>query len=878
MLLQNLQADKEPETGKLKIFIGMAAGVGKTYAMLVEGNEQSAAGRSVLCGYIEPHNRPDTANQVKQLEQLPTRSVDYNGMLLKEFDLEAALARKPDLLLLDELAHTNAPGSRHPQRWMDALELLDNGIDVYTTINIQHLESLKDTVETITGSPMQETVPDRVIERANQIELIDIPPEELIERINAGKIYPQERISPALNGFFKLPNLLALRELVLRKLADHVDKRVLNFRKLQDSAQNWHVKERVLVAITENKFASRLVRAALRVAESRRAELVVVSVFSPRNLTTSTRQSNYLVEALKVAERSGAKTIQRHGLDIVSELLEVAQDENVNLIVVGKPLRSRLKDLLFGSVADNLMRRSGNIDLQLIASNELEGPSIRHKLRTKEASFYGLLWSTAVVSATTFFCAGVYPFIAEANLNMLYMLSVVLVATFFGAREAIWAAMLSVAAFDFFFVPPRFTFAVADVEYLITFMVMLVSSLLVSSLTLKLRNQVKEIGERQQRIEKLYSLGNSFIKAGSRQEIARLTRDFLQQNLKVDACVFCLEGDELLLMADSNEQTELKDHELPVARLAVSKLIPCGAGTDILPGASGLYYPILIDHTAIGALGLFTTELPLNSGDETTLQLVSQSTGEALQRLDLEEQNKNILLAAENERTRNILLSSISHDLRTPLTGLKGCVSALTNPELDPIDRSDLVETIRLEVERLELFVRNILDLVRLETHDFRLNFDWIYPSEILGAAIEEIKQRLGARAVNLKINGEERLISADPLLLKQLLVNILENACKYSPVDSVIDILIDTNGTPQTMRIRDHGPGIPVGFERKIFEKAFRLSSVAEPTAGFGLGLAISQEIAHLHGGDITAQNWEDGAEFTISLNSPINQEDFML
>jgi two-component system, OmpR family, sensor histidine kinase KdpD len=605
-LLALAQAEEERERrGKLKVFFGATAGVGKTYAMLEAARELKARGVDVVVGWAETHGRKETEALLDGLERLPPCVVEHRGITLQEFDLDAAKARQPAVLLVDELAHTNAPGLRHAKRWQDVEELLAAGIDVYTTVNVQHVESLNDLVGKITGVVVRETVPDSILERADQVELVDLPPEELLKRLQEGKVYVPEQAERARESFFRPGNLIALRELALRKTAERVDAQMQRYRELHGVAETWPIAERLLVAVSSGPTAAQLVRAARRLAERLRAEWVVVYVETPAELRLPQKERDRVWQTLRLAERLGAQTVTLSGHRPAEEILRYARRRNVSKIVVGKPLHSRWKDLLFGSVRDELVRGSGGVDIYVISGDAEAGWPVPERRSRQAGDLRGYIAATLVTALATGISALIHPQLEEANLVMLFLLGVVWISSRYGRGPAILASVLSVAAFDFFFVKPYLTFAVTDTEYLLTFMVMLITALVISTLTVRLRQQAEAAREREGRTAALYAMSRDLAAARNLDEI-------LQAAARHISSVFL--SQVLLLLPDENGRvteragesvTFLFDpREQAVAQWVYDHGRMAGKTTDTLPAAKGLYLPLRTSQGVAGVLGV----------------------------------------------------------------------------------------------------------------------------------------------------------------------------------------------------------------------------------------------------------------------------------
>lgn len=854
--------------GRLKVFLGASAGVGKTYAMLSEAREQLERGVDVLLGVVETHSRKETEAQLAGLERLPLKPIDYRGVQVTEFDLDAALARRPTLCIVDELAHSNAPGSRHAKRWQDVGELLDAGIDVYTAVNVQHLESLNDAVAQITGVVVRETVPDAFLERADEIEVVDVPPDGLRQRLQEGKVYVPDRIDHALEGFFKTGNLIALRELALRRAADRVDAQMQQYRAEQGIRGLWPTRERILVCIAPNRLASRVVRAAARLAAASHAELVAVYVESDRQANRPPEEHERAREALRLAEGLGMETVTLSGHDIVEEVLTYARRRNTNLVIVGKPIKPRWRELLFGSVVDEMVRRSGEIDVHVITG---EGASEARKAESKPKgtvpSYAGTL---AVVVLASGICALLDRHVAPANLVMVYLLGVTFVASRFGPWEAAVAALLSVAVFDVAFVPPRGTLAVSDTEYLITFGVMLFVALVISRQTFRLREQARSAAERERRTASLYALSRELARARGKVEIASAAAREIASVFETETAVLVLRNGRIDPLVASTSGFERAPSELAVAQWALEHDEVAGNGTDTLPGSSGMYLPLRGANGAVGVVAFLPNDRtwPLPPAQRNLLETFANGLGLALERAQLAKESHEARIAAESERLRNALLASISHDLRTPLTSIAGSASALLR---EGGNQRELAETIYHESLRLNLQVQNLLDMTRLQSGEVTAKLEWNSLEEIVGSALARTRDLLGDRPLTVAVPADLPLIKLDAGLIEKLIVNLLENAASHTPAGTPVEISAALLTESIRLSVADRGAGIPAGQEAAIFE---RFAQSGPKGQGLGLGLAICRAIVRLHDARVWARNRNGGgAEFLVDFVRPTEQ-----
>jgi two-component system sensor histidine kinase KdpD len=864
LLKQVSKEDARETRGSLKVFLGASAGVGKTYAMLSEAHEQLARGSDVVIGYIETHGRRETEALVAGIPQLTLKKIEYKGVTLKEFDLDGALRRHPNWVIVDELAHTNAPGSRHPKRWQDVEELLVAGISVLTAINIQHIESLNDVVAQITGVLVRETVPDALLDKADEVELIDIPPEELRQRLREGKVYVPDRIEHALDGFFKKGNLLALRELALRRAADRVEAEMQAFR--TNAGGVWATRDRVLVCIAPNRLGERVVRAAARLGAAAHAQLFALYVESDRQQNRSSGDQERAEEALRMAERLGMETARRAGSDIVAEILDFAQSRNVNLIVVGKPIKARWREILQGSVVDELVRRSGDISVHVLTGSKESGQAER-KSRDQPIPIQkkDFVWSVVGPALATAVGFPVHDLLPPENVISIYLLSIAYVGSRTGPQATLACCVLSVAAYDFFFVNPRFNFAVSDTRYLPTFFVMFMVALLISSLTQRLRHQADVASARERRTSALYDLSRQLSKSRNRQEIAEATARKMQSELNVDAAVLLPDGKGgLEVTARSRSHFEKDRREFSVAQWCFDNAKPAGAQTDTLPGAVGTYFPLIADRGVLGVLACKSIyhDQSVEASQHPMLQTFANSMSLALERASLAKETHEARLTAESEKIRSSLLSSVSHDIRTPLTAITGAASALV---AEQGDRVVLAQTIYDEAQRLNRHVRNLLDMTRLESGTIQPNLQWHNAEELVGSAIRRADATLGKREVSVEIQPDLQLVKADGLLFEQALVNLLENAGRHTPAGSPITIRVAKDGSLLKVYVMDRGSGVPMAVRSHLFEKFTQERAQSD---GFGLGLAIAAAAMKVQGGSATMEDRPGGGSmFILSL-----------
>jgi two-component system, OmpR family, sensor histidine kinase KdpD len=891
-LLARVQAEEVQQTrGKLKIFFGATAGVGKTYAMLEAALEKRAEGVDVVVGYVETHGRLETERLLGtstlrgMLPVLPRRKLEYRGTTLEEFDLDAALDRHPALILVDELAHTNAPGSRHPKRWQDVEELLDDGINVYTTVNVQHIESLNDVVAQITGVVVRETVPDRVIEQADEVELIDLPPDDLLQRLKEGKVYVPDQAQRAAQHFFRKGNLIALRELALRRTAERVDAQMRGYMRDHAIPRTWPIAERILVCVSPGPLGDRLVRAARRMAAGLHAEWIVVTVETPNSARLSEIDRDRIVQTLRLAEQLGAETHTLSGQNVSEVILDYAHARNVSKIVVGKPARPRWREILFGSTVDELVRRSGEIDVYVITGDHDTAQPPHRAFTIEPASDWsqypkGLL----VVVLCTAIAWLMFPAFALANLIMVYLLGVVIVAMRCGRGPSIAAAIVSVATFNFFFVPPYLTFAVSGAEYLITLVVMLAVGLIISTLTGRLRQQADAARLREQRITALYTMSREFASTRDIKKVLHAAVQNINQTFDSQVVILLPNATGRLQPWGEvagwwgervSERTIFApdEHDQGVAQWVYDHGQPAGMGTDTLAGARALYLPLIASRRTIGVLGVRPSQARRLLAPEQLhlLETFINQAAVALERVALTAEAQRAQVQAETERMRSSLLSSVSHDLRTPLAVITGATSSLIEGAkiLDPATRVELAQTAYDEAERLNRLLGNLLDMTKLESGALQVRKEWQPLEEVVGAALTRMDDRLRDHPVTAALPSEGRLVPLDSVLIEQVLINLLENAIKYTPPGSPIELSASESDDGVTVTVADRGAGISPGDERRIFDKFYRARS-GDGSGGVGLGLTICRGIVEAHGGRIWVENRAGGGaafRFTLPL-----------
>jgi len=862
--------------GKLKIFFGACAGVGKTYAMLSGGRQALSEGVDVVVGLVETHGRGDTMKLLEGLTILPNREVQYRGTLIKEFDLDAALARKPKLILLDELAHTNAPGSRHPKRWQDINELLDAGIDVYTTINVQHLESLNDVVARITGVWVKETVPDEVFDKADEISLVDIPSEELLKRLKEGKVYiAPEAKKRAAQNFFKKSNLIALRELALRRTAERVDALMDVYKTQGGGTQGWSGADRILVCIGPDPLSTKLVRAAKRMSSGLKAPWEAIYVENDRHYRLSKEGQDSVERTIRLAERMGGKTEIIQGQDAPADILSYARANNVTKIIVGKTPQPRWKEVLFGTLADKIIRESGEIDVYVVAGDHDDRKSFKASIWRIHGSWESYLLAPIMVAMCTLLLFPIRPYVESVNLVLAYMIAIVAVALRNGRGPSMLATGLSALCFNFFFIQPYYTLKLTEEQHLLTLLVSLITGVIIGTQTARLRLQVISARKRERNTSALYAMSRELSANRGKVLLAQIVSQHIAELIESDVFIWLPDdkGELQTVVAETESDQRSIDpvREESVARWTFTHRQIAGLGTDTLPSAKALYLPLIGSSGVVGVLGLMPHNEQMDAYNTETVELLeafATIAASALERAQGAELVEKTMIEAESEKLRNILLSSVSHDLRTPLAAITGAASTLLieSGKISEEYRKELLRSIHEEGARLARMVTNLLDVSSLESGSVKLNKELYFIEELIGSALMRVEAKLSNHKVLTNIEHGLPLLRMDGLLIEQVLINLLENAAEYTPGGTTVTISAVIDKPDVHVIVSDNGPGIPAGEEERIFDK-FYIGHNGDQTSG-GLGLAICRGIIRAHGGKIWAQNApEGGAMFTFTL-----------
>jgi two-component system sensor histidine kinase KdpD len=876
-----LEAAGREHRGRLKIFLGAAPGVGKTYEMLQTARARQAEGVDVVIGVLETHGRKETAALMAGLEVIPRRRIEYKGRILEEMDIDAVLARRPKLVLVDELAHTNAPGSRHPKRYLDVEELIAAGIDVYTTLNIQHVESLNDVVAQITRIRVRETLPDSVLDKADEIELVDLTPVDLIQRLNEGKVYVPHQAERALKHYFSPGNLTALRELALRRTAQRVDEQMLTYMRAHAISGPWAAGDRLLVCVSENPAALSLVRHTRRVADRLGAKWTAIYVETTRYHHLSEGERDRIAESLRLAEKLGAETLTIPGRRIADELVAYAKANNVTQIIIGKSHRSRWFELLHGSVVHELVRSAGHISVQVIAGEAGASgdgdKTVSTVEQTQSLDFLPYVASTGLVAAALAIGLALKQFLAVSSISLVFLTAILGSAVRYGLLPSLFACIVSVLAYNFFFLPPLYTFTIADPENVVTLFFFLVVAVITSNLTAGMRSQAVTARSRAKTTAELYAFSRKLAGIVGLDDLLWATAYQIASMLRVRVVVLLPEGDrendggELAVRGGYPPEDELDAADLAAGSWDHNR--PAGRGADTLPGAKRLFLPLRTGRGTVGVLGI-DRDAPgplLTPDEQRLLDALADQAAVAIERINLVADVDEVRVLAATERLRSALLTSISHDLRTPLASILGSVTSLRSyGELyDQRERDELIATIQEEAERLNRFVTNLLDMTRLEAGVLETKSAMIDLSEVVGTALQRAAKVLENHRVTVDLETDLPMVRVDFVLFEQVLFNLLDNAGKYAPSGSAITLRARRQGESLVIEILDEGGGIPPEHLAHIFEKFYRIRRADRQRAGTGLGLAICRGFVEAMGGTVAAANRSDraGAVFTITL-----------
>lgn len=886
-LLASIQRESlRDKRGKLKVFMGMAPGVGKTYAMLQAAHELKSRGVDVVVGLIEDHGRLETRRLVAGLEVLPRKSIDYRDHNLDELDLDRAIARRPALILIDELAHTNAPGSRHPKRYLDVKELIDLGIDVYTTLNIQHLESLNDLVASITGVTVRETVPDSVLEESDAVTLIDLPPEELIARLDAGRIYGPDQSARARKNFFRLENLLALREFALRKMAARVNGDVLAWRRDHHAVAEGHATQHVLVCVSASEHGGRLVRVGSRMADTLHVPWHAVWVDTPSTRPGREKERELVYDHLRLAESLGATTSVLVDDSVADAILRYANDHDIHTVVVGHrrlPIRVATR-LLPRSLGNLLAERGENLEIHLVPSDRPR--RLLGDIPIPDLTMSRWPWGVLATALTTLFALVVEPLVSETDIVLLYLLGLIGVAWRLPLGASLLTALLSVLCFNFFFVEPNYTLEFVDSRFVTTFMAMTLTGFSLSAMAARVKRQREGSVERERRAAALYEFSRELATTESAEEVAQTTTRHLARVLGAEVTLFLAEdphakpsdptssaerASRMRLAPTASHGPPLEDRpSLVAARWSLAHGQPAGYGTSTLAGVDATFYPLKTDDEPLGVIGIrMDKRVPLSSPERRDfITAVQYHSAMAIARLRARDAQRRSEIDLEAEQMRASLLSSVSHDLRTPLGTILGSLGALLARDvaLDEPARRSLLTSAHAEAERLHRLVKNLLEMTRITSGRIAIQADWQLPEEVVGATLARYSECLDGREVSVTAFSD--LCRFDATLIDLALGNLIDNAVKYAP-QGPIEVEVTPLNEELRFVVRDRGPGLGPTEGQRIFEKFYRGENAAG--SGSGLGLAICRAVASAHGGRVWADNREPGPGAEVGLAIPL-------
>lgn len=863
------------ERGHLRIFLGAAPGVGKTYEMLSVARTRRQEGVDVVVGVVETHGRTETAALMSGLEAIPPRKVDYQGHTLEEMDLDAILLRRPGIVLVDELAHTNAPGSRHPKRFQDVEELLEAGIDVYTTLNIQHVESLNDVVARITRIRVRETVPDSVIDRADDIELVDLTPADLIQRLHEGKVYVPAQAKRAVEHYFRMGNLTALRELALRRTAQRVDDQMVDYMRVHAIEGPWPAGERVIVCVGGDAPSDGLVRQAKRLADRFRAPWTAINVETPGQMRDDARQQAWATEALRLAQRLGGEAMVVSGQDVVGAVIEHARTCNATHIMVGKSVMPGWRRIFEQPVAHGLIHRAGGIAVHVIEAPDQAAPP--NRARREPVALPPYLSSLALVVVAVPVAAVLRQALDIGNVSLVLLTAVLLGAVKYGTGPSLLACLGAVLAYNFFFLPPLYTFTIADPENVVALFFFGVVALIVSNLAARLRGQVLATSQRARTTESLYQFSRKLTVSLTLDDLLWATCYQTATVLKVRSVILLPDSDTLVVRAGFPPEDALDEADLAAARWTWDHNHVAGRGSDTLPGARWLFLPMRTARGPIAIIGIARegADPLLTPEQQRVLDALTDQSALAIERINLAQDLNQARIQAEAERLRGALLTSISHDLRTPLASILGSATSLRarGVTLDEETREALLATVIDETERLNRFIGNLLDMTKLEAGVLRPVLSLTVLSDVVGAALQRARDILSAHEVAVDLPPNLPMLNLDMVLFEQALFNLLDNAAKYAPTGSLIRLHGEQDGGVVRLMVIDEGDGIPPADLNRIFDKFYQSGGGDRRRAGTGLGLAICRGFVEAMGGTIEVTNRRDrpGSVFTLAFPVPV-------
>jgi two-component system sensor histidine kinase KdpD len=858
------QAEQESR-GKLKVFLGAAPGVGKTYEMLTDGAARGRAGVDVVIGVVETHGRAETEALIAGHEIIPRKQIDYQGRKLSEMDIDAILARKPQLVLVDELAHTNAPECRHPKRYQDVEELLAAGIDVYSTINVQHIESLNDVVASFTRVRVRETIPDRVLETA-EIEVVDIPPDELIERLKDGKVYVPDEATRALQHFFSKSNLSALRELALRRAAQAVDAQMLDYVRTHALAGNWAGGERIVVAVSELPGADGLVRTAKRISDTLRAPWTVVHIETPRTRNLGEEDRKRLAATMNLASQLGATVTTVPALAVLDGLTDFVTEARATQLVVGKSFRSRWFELRHGSVVDRLVRSTTGVAIHVLPMEQ--ATPIARRPRVAAPGSWGrrsdYLWAAVMVAAVTALGTGLSHILNLGNVALLYLLPVMVAASLFGLRAGLFAGIVSSLAYNFFFLPPTGTLTINNPENVVTIIVLLGVAFVTSQFAARTRAQADLASSSARANAALAGFLGQITKTAGEAELAQAICGEIGRIFDVRTVLLVSSPDGPQVRAANPAEDRLDTIELAAVSWVLERGLPAGRGSDTLTASDWLFYPLRSTSETLAAIGMSREDgsEPVPSDQLPLLMNLLDQAALAIERARLTDEMQGMAQLKERDRLRAALLSSVSHDLRTPLTAILASAA-----ELRSHPTPELIDGIEAEAQRLNRFVANLLDMARVEAGALKLKVEAIDLADAIASAVHDTRRALDGHAIEMRVAADLPLVRVDPQLFHHILINLLDNAGRYAEPGTPIVIQAEREPGSLTLAVLDEGPGLPPGRERDVFETFKRIEGSDRKQAGTGLGLAIVKGFAEALGLEVEAANRGEpaGARFTI-------------
>ncbi len=851
-----LELAAHEKRGRLKIFIGASPGVGKTYAMLSGAQRLTGEGKDVVIGIVETHGRPETTALLTGLEVLPRKSITYRGHALMEFDIDAALARKPHLIIVDELAHSNAPESRHPKRYQDVQELLDAGINVWTALNIQHIESLSDVVATITGVKVRELVPDTVIENAADVVMVDITPDELIQRLKEGKVYLPDNARRAADNFLQVGNLTALRELALRRTAQRVDDQMVDYLRQNAIQGPWPTSDRILVCVGGDEQSERVVRQAASIANGLNATWVAVYASAPAETATDIEKLQRVDRNLELAARLGAEVSRLTARDLPKEVLRFAAQENITQIIIGRSPSGFIKRFMGRSLSNEIMYQARGVSVHVITND----PVITKLSRRWQPriTVNGIAAAPVAVAGAVLMGLAASHFLRLPNLSMIFLAAVLFCAITYGTWSAVFAAGLSFLAYNFFFIEPVHTFTIASPHEFLALFFFLLVAILTGSLAGRVREQSNAALSRVKQVETLFDLSRKLSASVKIDDLLWIVATQAAATVKGQSIILLKKDDDLAIMSGMPPEDHLGPSDWTAARWTLNHAEIAGWNSETLPNARFQYHPLKTPHGIVGVVGIRPNEPQISTEAHRMIEALLDQVSIALERTTLADEAADARASAESEKLRSALLSSISHDLRTPLSSIVGSVTTLRilHSKMTKAVRDDLLANIEEEASRLARFVSNLLDMTKIEGGAVKLSNEPLDVADVVAASVRRARQTWPQREITTKVGKDIPITKGDAALLEQLVFNLLDNANKYSPKDNPTTVVIDGEKNEVVLNIEDRGSGIPVEDLERVFEKFYRVKGSDGRSPGTGLGLAICRGIANAMGGDIKAES----------------------